>query len=222
MSVRDAAVAGLLAVLVLVARPRAAAADPPSDRTLVIVGLGLALPTYAVGVVVHEGSHALTAKASGADVVEFRPWPGRSKQTGAFQMGLTRVTGLFGTKTRVAFYLMPKVADLALLGAYVGYYHSGAYPDGSWGQLVVTVLATGFWLDFAKDTIMWSRHNDLVKAMNLMGATDELRRFPIRLGFALASAGLGYLVLQGHERLFASNDAPAAAPRVLPVLSTTW
>ena len=221
MSTRAAAAAIAVAMLVL-ARPRAAAADPPSDRTLVFVGLGLALPTYVVGVVVHEGSHALTAKAAGADVVEFRPWPGRSKQTGAFQMGLTRVTGLFGTKTRLAFYLMPKVADLALLGGYVAYYHSGAYPDGSWGQLVVTVLATGFWLDFAKDTIMWSRHNDLVKAMNLMGATDELRRFPIRLGFALASAGLGYLVLQGHERLFASNDAPATAPRVLPVLSTTW
>jgi fumarate hydratase class I len=71
MSVRGAAAAIVVALLVL-ARPRAAAADPPSDRTLVFVGLGLALPTYVVGVVVHEGSHALTAKAAGADVVEFR------------------------------------------------------------------------------------------------------------------------------------------------------
>ncbi len=218
MSARGVAAAGLVALAVLLARPRAAAADPPSDRTLVIVGLGLALPTYAVGVVTHEGSHAIAAKLAGARIEEFRPWPGTSKHTGAFQLGLTRVSGLFGTKARLAFYLAPKVADLALLGAYVAYYRSGAYPDGSYGQLVVTVLATGFWLDFAKDTIMWRRHNDLVKAMNLMGATDELRRFPIRLGFAVASAGLGYLVLQGHERLFASNDAPATAPRVLPVL----
>ncbi len=222
MIARGLGAAALVIALVTVARPRPAAADPPSDRTLVIVGLGLALPTYAVGVVTHEGSHAIAAKLAGANVVEFRPWPGRSKHTGAFQLGLTRVTGLFGTRSRLAFYLAPKLTDLALLGAYVGYYHSSAYPDGSWGQLVVTVLATGFWIDFAKDTVVWSRHNDLVKAMNLMGATDELRRFPIRLGFALASAGLGYLVLQGHERLFASNDAPAATPRVLPVLSTTW
>ena len=216
------ALAAATVVLLLCAAPRRAAADPPSDRTLVLVGLGLALPTYAVGVVAHEGSHAIAAKLAGARVEQFRPWPGRDRRTGAFQLGLTRVTGLFGCKSRLAFYLAPKLTDVALLGAYVGYYHSSAYPSGSWGQLVVTVLATGFWLDFAKDTILWSPHNDLVKAMHLMGAHDELHRFPIRLGFALASAGLGYLVLQGHERLFASNDAPATTARALPVLAGTF
>jgi hypothetical protein len=58
--------------------------------------------------------------------------------------------------------------------------------------------------------------------MNLLGATDELRRFPIRLGFALASAGLGYLVWKGHERLFESNDAPSSAPLTVPVLTTAF
>ncbi|MEZ4399369.1 MAG: hypothetical protein R3B06_05090 [Kofleriaceae bacterium] len=209
-----------LALVAALAPP--AAADPPSDTKLVVVGLALAVPTYGVGVLTHEGSHALAAKLAGADVVQFRPWPGRDAKTGAFQLGLTRVTGLFGDRTRIAFYLAPKLTDLALLGAYVGYYHSSAYPDGPYGQLVVTVLATGFWLDFAKDTIMWSRHNDLVKAMTLMGATDELHRFPIRLGFAAASAGLGYLVLQGHARLFASNDTPGTAATVLPLLTGSF
>ncbi|MBK9030325.1 MAG: hypothetical protein IPL61_03130 [Myxococcales bacterium] len=216
---RPTALAIAAALALTSARPGGAAADPPSDRTLVVVGLALALPTYAVGVVTHEGSHAVAAKLAGADVEVFRPWPGRDPRSGAFQLGLTRVTGLYGDKTRLAFYLAPKLTDLALLGAYVGYYHSDAYPASSYGQLVVVVLATGFWLDFAKDTILWSRHNDLVKAMTIVGATDELRRFPIRLGFALASAGLGYLVYQGHERMFASNDTPTATPLVLPVLS---
>jgi hypothetical protein len=55
--------------------------------------------------------------------------------------------------------------------------------------------------------------------MNLVGATDELRRLPIRLGFAAASVGLGYLVWRGHERLFASNDPPQAAPLILPLVT---
>jgi hypothetical protein len=190
-----------------------------SVTRLVLVGVALALPTYGVGVVTHEGSHAIAATLTGADVVKFRPWPGRDPHSGAFQLGLTRVVGLYGCRTRLFFYLAPKITDAILLGAYAGYFHASAYPDSSYGQLVVTVLATGFWLDFAKDTIMWSRHNDLVKAMTLMGAKGELQRFPIRLGFALASAGFGYVVWRGHERLFASNDATTTArPVVLPVL----
>lgn len=212
-------VATVAAAVALSATARSAAAEPPSDQRLVGVGLALALPTYGVGVLLHEGSHALAAELAGADVTVFRPWPGRDRKTGAFQLGLTRVVGLRGTPKRLAFYLSPKITDLALLGAYTAYYYSDAYPEGSYGQLVVTVLATGFWLDFAKDTVVFSRHNDLVKAMNLVGATDELRRLPIRLGFAAASVGLGYLVWRGHERLFASNDRAGAAPLVVPLVT---
>lgn len=216
------AIALAIVAATAIAAPRAARADEPSDTKLVVIGVALALPTYAIGVLTHEGSHAVAAKLAGAKVQTFRPWPGRDRKTGAFQLGLTRVTGLFGDRARFAFYMAPKVTDLALLGAYAGLYYSSAYPDSSYGQLVVVVLATGFLIDFAKDTILWSRHNDLVKSMNLLGATDELRRFPIRLGFALASAGLGYLVWKGHERLFESNDAPSSAPLTVPVLTTVF
>ena len=224
MTVRGRAVACANAALVGLGVARTARADdaPPSDQRLVVVGLALALPTYFLGTVLHEGSHAAAAKLVGGDVVEFRPWPGRSRRSGAFQLGLTRVTGLRGRGDRLFFYLAPKLADLVLLGGYVAYYESGAYPRGAYGQLVVTVLATGFWIDFAKDTFLWSPHNDLVKTMNLVGATDELRRFPIRLGFAAASAGLGYLVWRGHDRLFASNDPTTAPPLVLPLASGSF
>lgn len=67
---------------------------------------------------------------------------------------------------------------------------------------------------------MFSRHNDLVKTMTLVGLETEWQRLPVRVGFAAASAGLGYLVLRGHQRLFAVNDPPGAAtPLVLPVLT---
>lgn len=214
------AVAMVVALIAGMAGPRDARADePPSDRRLVAVGLALAVPTYLVGVTIHEGSHAGAAKLVGGDVVTFRPWPGRDARTGAFQLGLTRVRGLACDRARLFFYLAPKLVDVALVGAYVAYFESGAYPRGSYGQLVATVLATGFVVDFAKDTVLWSRHNDLVKAMNLLGARTELRRLPLRLVMAGASAGLGYLVWRGHERLFASNDLPAAQPLTLPLVT---
>lgn len=218
MKLAAIAVAIVVAAVALTAAPRAARADQPSDQRIVVVGLALAVPTYLLGTVTHEGSHALAAELAGGDTVLFRPWPGRDKRSGAFQLGLTRVTGLYGKRNRLLFYLAPKITDVALLGGYVALYESGAYPSGSYGQLVLTVLATGWWVDFAKDTFLWSPHNDLVKAMTLMGARSELHRFPIRLGFAAASAGLGYLVWRGHDRLFASNDDPGGAAAATPML----
>lgn len=214
-AIAGATVAAALATALTTVGP--AAAEPPSDTRLVVVGLGLALPTWMLGTVVHEGSHAVAAELVGGDLVSFRPWPARDPATHAFQFGLTRVRGLSGPGERLFFYMAPKLVDLALLGGYVAWYESDGYPDGAYGQLVLTVLATGFWVDFAKDTFMFSRHNDLVKSMKLVGLDSEWERLPVRLGFAAASAGLGYLVLRGHERVFALDNDPAATPLLVPL-----
>ena len=192
----------------------------PADTRLVVVGLALAVPTWALGTVVHEGSHSVAAELVGADTVSFRPWPGRDARSGAWQFGLTRVRGLAGDGEKLFFYMAPKLTDLAMLGGYLAMYETGAYPDGAYGQLVLTVLATGFWVDFMKDTFVFSPHNDLVKSMKIVGFKNEWQRLPVRVGFAAASAGLGYLVLRGYDRMFALNDeATAGVPIVLPVLS---
>lgn len=218
-----APIAALVGAAVGLATPRAAVADEPSDRRLVLIGMALALPTYALGTVTHEGSHAAAAELVGGDTVYFRPWPGRDPFTGAYQLGLTRVKGLRSRGDRLFFFMAPKLTDLALLGGYVALYESSAYPSGAYGQLVLTVLATGWWVDFAKDTLVFSRHNDLVKTMTLLGMRTEWQRLPARLGMAVVSAGLGYLVLRGHDRLFEVNNpqpgAPRAAPAVLPILT---
>jgi hypothetical protein len=213
-----------LAIFVLLAaapsRAAAAPADEPSDRRLVAVGLALAIPTYIFGTVTHEGSHALAAELVGGDTVYFRPWPGRDPLTGAWQLGLTRVRGLTGDRERLFFFMAPKLTDLVLLGGYVALYESSAYPSSGYGQLVLTVLATGWVVDFAKDTLIFSRHNDLVKTMTILGLRTEWQRLPMRVGFAAASAGLGYLVLRGHQRMFEVNNPPGGAtPLVLPVLT---
>ena len=220
---RRAAVApaALVAAALTIAGPGAARADrAPADTRLVVGGLTLAVPTWALGTVVHEGSHAVAAELVGGDTVSFRPWPGRDKNTGAFQFGLTRVKGLKTDGERLFFYMAPKLTDLALLGGYIALYETGAYPDGAYGQLVLTVLATGFWVDFTKDVLVFSRHNDLVKSMNIVGLHSEWSRLPVRLGVAAASAGLGYYVLKGYDRMFALNDEDTSAvPVLLPITS---
>jgi hypothetical protein len=219
--VRSAA-AVALALLLLTSTARA---DEPSDERLVGVGLALALPTWFLGTVTHEGSHVVSAELVGGDTLEFRPWPGRSSITGAFQLGLTRVRGVRGDGARLFFFMAPKLTDVILLGGYVALYETRAYPDGAYGQLVLTVLATGWWVDFAKDTLAFSRHNDLVKSMSILGLRTEWQRLPVRVGFAAASVGLGYLVWRGHERMFALNDTPGtprSRPLVLPVLTRVF
>lgn len=215
----------VVATAIAIAAPRDARADEPSDERIFAVGLALALPTWFLGTVTHEGSHVVSAELVGGDTLQFRPWPGRAPITGAFQLGLTRVRGLHGNGERFFFYMAPKITDVVMLGGYVALFESGAYPDGAYGQLVLTVLATGFWVDFAKDTLAFSRHNDLVKSMSILGLQTEWKRLPARVGFAAASVGLGYLVWRGHERLFAVNDAPGtprSTPLVLPVLTRVF
>ncbi len=205
-------------VAIALAAPKTARADEPSDQKLFAIGAALAVPTWLLGTVTHEGSHVVAAELVGGDTVSFRPWPGRDRTSGVFQMGLTKVRGVRGDGKRFFFFMAPKITDVIMLGGYVALYETNAYPDGAYGQLVLTVLATGFWVDFAKDTLAFSPHNDLVKSMSILGLKTEWQRLPARLGMAAASVGLGYLVWRGHERLFELNDEPGASPLAPPFL----
>ncbi len=190
----------------------------PSDSELVWVGVGLALPTYALGVTLHEGSHALAAKLVGAEVLSLSVLPGRDAQTGAFHFGLTRVRGLESRGEKLFFYLAPKLTDTLLLTSTAGLTLTGAWPDSRLAQLTLTVLATGFWVDFAKDVISFSPYNDVVKAMTLVGLRTEWQRLPARVGYAALVAGWGYLVVRAYRRTF-DDPAPSAGPAafILPV-----
>ena len=146
----------LLLAILAAARPVAADGDHPETRHLVWAGLGMAVPTYFIGVVAHEGSHALAATMVGAEVTELHLLPG--VRHGRFYFGYVRVSGLGGTGDRVLFLLAPKLVDLAMLGSYGALVLGEHTPENHYGRLALAVLATGFWVDFSKDIpAFWRR-----------------------------------------------------------------
>jgi hypothetical protein len=207
-----------LGVVIALARPARA---EPSDRTLVLTGLAMAPPTYLLGVSLHEGSHALAATLVGAHVEHLHLFPpGIDPGTGTFRFGWTYVRGLRGRGAQVAFFLAPKVTDAALLGGFAALVFTGAWPHNRYGQLALTVVATGLWVDFSKDIFLFSRTNDAVKVFDLWCMTGW-RQIPARVVYAGLAVGLGAIVAHGYQRTFARDPDPAPAITI-PVIVTSF
>ena len=198
-----------------------ARADPSNER-LVLVGLAMAPPTYVIGVTLHEGSHALAAKLVGAEVDELHVFPpGVDPRSKTFRFGWTYVRGLRTRGDHIAFYLAPKLTDVALLGGFAALAFTSAWPANKYGQLALTVGATGLWIDFAKDVLAFSPHDDVVKVFGLW-CFKGWRQIPARAVYAALDLGLAYVVARGYQRTFDTPSAPAATPLVLPVVSTAF
>ena len=207
-----------LVILALLAR---SAAAEPDNETLVYVGLAMAPPTYLAGVSLHEGSHALAAKLVGADVEELHLFPpGIDPHTKTFRFGWTYVRGLSSRRERAFFYVAPKITDAALLGGFAALVFTGAWPHNRYGQLALTVGATGLWIDFSKDVVLFSPQNDIVHFFDQLCLTGW-RQWPARLVYAGVAGGLAYVVVRGYQKTF-DEPSPTATPLVLPVLSTAF
>lgn len=215
--------AALVALLAAALATEQAHADP-SNQTLVLTGLALAPPTYLLDVSMHEGSHAVAALLVGAQVDHLHLFPpGRDPSTGTFRFGWTYVHGLRTTGDRIAFFVAPKVTDTVMLGGFAALAFTGAWPGNRYAALTLTVLATGWWIDFAKDVVLFSRTNDVVRVFDLIGATGW-GQLPARLVYAGAAVGLGFVVARGYRRTFErpSSTDPAGRSVVLPLLTTAF
>jgi len=215
------ACACVVAIAIVTALPAPASAAPDNDD-LFYWGLAMAPPTYVIGVVTHEGTHAIAAKLVGAEVTSITFWPGRDPDTGAFHFGLTKVKGLYGRSEKVFFYIAPKIVDVALLGGFAALVLTDAWPTNRYGQLALTVLATGFWVDFSKDVLAFRKSNDVVKIFDQWCIHGVGRQLAVRLVYTGAIAGLGYLVYRGYDRTFTEPTAPAPRATVMPVFTTTF
>ena len=210
----------ILVALALAGTARPARAEP-SDRELLYWGLAGAVPTYLLGVTLHEGSHALAGKLVGAEILDVHLFPpGRDPRAGKFRFGWVYARGLRTRGERIFFYLAPKLTDAILLGGFAGLVLTDAWPENRYGGLALTVLATGLWIDFSKDLVLFSKHNDVVKAFRLWCMTGW-KQIPARLVYAGVVTGLGFVVARGLQRTFA-DDAAAVTPRIVPIAGAAF
>ena len=78
-------------------------------------------------------------------------------------------------------------------------------------QLALTVVATGLWVDFAKDVVLFSPHNDVVKIFDLWCMTRLARRSRRASSTPPPSSVSGLVVARGYERTFERDPTPMAA-----------
>ncbi len=215
-----------LALATLAAATAPARADPSTEK-LVVIGAGLALPDYMLGVTLHEGSHALAAELVGADVDELHLFPpGRDPHIHKFRFGWTYVHGLRTNRQRALFYIAPKITDALLVGAYAALAYTSAWPSNRYGSLALTVFGTGLWVDFTKDLFLFSPTNDIEQFFRVTCVHGWRRTLPARLVYAATSAGLGFLVFRGYEHTFDRPADPVTmrtrGALVLPVLEAAF
>lgn len=211
------------ALIILCLLARSAAAEEPSDTKLVLIGAALAPPMYLIGVSLHEGSHALAAELVGGDATDVHLFPPAiDPKVGTFRFGWVYAQGLRTKSQKIVFYLAPKFTDAILLGGVAAMVLTSAWPENKYGQLVLTVVGTGLWIDFAKDVVLFSKHNDVVKAFHLW-CMRGWKQVPARLVYAAASAGFGYVVLRAYQQTFFDERlSTTSTPVVLPIISSRF
>jgi hypothetical protein len=224
--VYDAAVAPLrahrlvAAVAVGAAAPAIAHAERPDTGHLVLAGVAMAPPVYALGVTLHEGSHALAAVALGIEVTSIRLYPGVHPRNGNFYFGWVDVRGMNTRFERIAFLAAPKLTDALLLGGYAALVLTDTLPASRYGQLALAATATGLAIDFSRDIVAWWPHNDTVRVYHQLGARSELARLPFRLLHAGLASLASIAIVKGYQGVFADDDDDVdAATLALPMWS---
>ena len=208
----------LIVLGVLIGLARSAAAEP-DNRDLFYAGLAMVPPTYLIGVTLHEGSHALAAELVGGDVTEIRLFPpGIDPRADKFRFGWVYAQGLRTKPKKLFFYLAPKITDALLLSGFTALVLTNTWPDNKYGQLGLTVFATGLWVDFSKDVVLFSRHNDVTKVFRLWCMTGW-KQVPARLVYAGLVAASGYVVYRGYQKTFGEQ---ATSSTMMPILTATF
>ena len=202
------------ALIVLVLLCGVAEAEP-DNQDLFLVGLSMAPPTYLIGVTLHEGSHALAAEMVGGDVTEVRLFPpGRDPRVNKFRFGWVYAQGLRTKGQKIFFYLAPKITDGLLLGGFAALILTNTWPENRYWQLALTVGATGLWVDFSKDVVLFNKHNDVVKAFRLWCMTG-IKQMPARLLYGALVVASGYTVARGYQKTFGEQEGTMSMPLLM-------
>ena len=162
-----------------------------------------------IGVSLHESSHALAAVLLGAHVDTLHVFPpGIDPRADVFRFGWTYVHGLRSKRDTELFLLAPKLTDAILLGGFAALAFTSAWPSNKYAQLALTVGATGLWVDFAKDVVVVSPQDDVVRVLHMWCVNT----IAARAVYAVVDLGLALLVAKGYERTFTRDPAAVTMP----------
>lgn len=211
------ALAATLVVALTFAGP--ARAEQLSDGEIVAWGAGFAVPTYFLGVTLHEGAHAVAAWSVGAHIEEIKLWPGFVD--GRFYFGYTRWSGALTRDEHVFALLGPTILELGLLGGYALLLDQDALPDDDRAALAVAMIPAIAWVDIVKNLISFNDTNDMMRVHALHGRTREVQRLPIRVLQLAVAVGGGVVLYRGARKIFDEPDGTASA-RVLPLFTLTF
>lgn len=176
-----------------------------------LFGLGLAPIEFLISTAVHEGSHAMVAAASGAEVTGYHPYPHREPAR-PFRFGDAHWYGNLTPRERSLTMAAPMFLDSAILGTYGGLLLGKALPDNRYAHMAMWVFAAGHWVNMGTHVVAKSEHTDTRKIERYFQEEHDLTviqsRLAVRGSQALVLAAGGFFLYKGLRQIFKDTTRP--------------
>lgn len=181
------------------------------DKKKLVVGIAALVPAYFAHVVIHEGTHALTAISQGATITDFRFWPSISNDH--FYWGLVTANwpGEPSEAKKAIFDIAPQITNVILFSATETLFATGAVPMDSYGAVLLFVFGeAATWLSFTSTAI----HSvDIANFETSTGLHPAITR---SIGAAISLAGLYFMARRAHKIFWKSKSPPKVSDRFQP------
>jgi hypothetical protein len=185
------------------------------DWHYILGGVAMAPFALVLGTTIHEGSHALAAKAYGAEITEFRVIPFYDEERKRSYFGRTGYN--YGDKEvsdsdRAWVSSAPMFTDAALISVCSGLAFSGTLPKNKWAKTGLTVFCLLPTIDFINHIRATSEYADLVKIEKTIAKYNPnisesdarlMTRIPMGVAIAVGATASGFMLYD----LFKKEDS---------------
>lgn len=193
----------LIVVAAFLLLPASARAEETEAKKInwqnIKLGIFLLLPAHFLETAIHEGSHAIAAKASGGNVTEFNILP--SNDDGHFYMGYTKISWPHPptNKERALVLVSPKIANIFLFSASEIIFRTGIIDNSSQSAVVLFIFGElAPWVDFTAGII---HSTDMTRFESATGLRASFTR---TIGAMISFAGF-YFLFERAKKVFLTS-----------------